>query len=103
MSGVVILGIFVADLAFPAERMPVIGETIIGAGFKMGPGGKGSNQAVAAARAGAEVTFITRLGDDAFGALARDTFAAERIEAVAATSAQAPTGAAFIYVDTRTG
>ena len=49
-KGVAILGVFVADLAFRAGRQPEIGETIIGSGFKMGPGGKGSNQAVAAAR-----------------------------------------------------
>ena len=42
--------------------MPEIGETIIGSGFKMGPGGKGSNQAVAAVRAGAEVTLISKIG-----------------------------------------
>ena len=72
MNGrVVILGIYVTDLAFRAERMPVIGETIAGSSFAMGPGGKGSNQAVAAARSGADVVFCTRLGDDAFGAIAR--------------------------------
>ncbi|MGN6669472.1 MAG: PfkB family carbohydrate kinase, partial [Trinickia sp.] len=53
MNGrVVILGIYVTDLAFRAERMPVIGETIAGSAFAMGPGGKGSNQSVAAARGG---------------------------------------------------
>ena len=51
-EGVAILGIFVADLAFRAGRLPKIGETIAGSGFQMGPGGKGSNQAVAAARVG---------------------------------------------------
>ena len=66
-QGVAILGIFVADLAFRSGRMPVVGETIAGSGFAMGPGGKGSNQSVAAARAGARVTFISRLGRDAFG------------------------------------
>ena len=46
-NGVVILGVFVADLTFRAGKMPAIGETIAGSGFAMGPGGKGSNQAVA--------------------------------------------------------
>ena len=59
---VVILGIYVTDLTFRAERMPLLGETIAGSAFAMGPGGKGSNQAVAAARAGADVIFCTRLG-----------------------------------------
>ena len=70
-SGIAILGVFVADLAFRADRMPAMGETIFGTGFKMGPGGKGSNQSVAAARAGAKVTFISRLGQDDFGAVAQ--------------------------------
>src|SRR5688572_8925891 len=100
--GIAILGIFVADLAFRAGRLPRIGETIEGAGFKIGPGGKGSNQAVAAARAGGAVTCITRLGADEFGRLARDTWAADGIIA-AVTESAVPTGAAFIYVDTVTG
>ena len=66
-SGVAILGIYVADLAFRAARQPIMGETILGSSFAMGPGGKGSNQTVAAARAGAAVTFITKLGKDDFG------------------------------------
>jgi ribokinase len=102
-KGVAILGIFVADLAFRAGRMPGIGETIAGSGFKMGPGGKGSNQAVAAARAGAEVTFISRIGADAFGQIARDTWAAEGIAARVIDDPKRPTGAAFIYVNDRTG
>ena len=61
-KGVAILGIFVADLAFRANRQPEMGETLMGSGFKMGPGGKGSNQAVAAARAGARVNFISKSG-----------------------------------------
>ena len=102
-SGVAILGIFVADLAFRASRPPGIGETIIGSGFKMGPGGKGSNQAVAAARAGAEVTFITRIGKDAFGEIALKTWADEGIRTAAAISETEPTGAAYIFVNDRTG
>jgi len=102
-QGVAILGIFVADLAFRASRMPGIGETIAGSGFLMGPGGKGSNQAVAAARAGANVSFISRIGADAFGAVARATWAQDGIVARVEQAADAPTGAAFIYVNDRTG
>ncbi len=98
-EGVAILGIFVADLAFRAGRMPLIGETIAGSGFAMGPGGKGSNQSVAAARAGAKVTFVSKLGRDAFGDIARDTWAREGINARVALSDSQPTGAAFIYVN----
>ena len=97
-NGVAVLGVFVVDLAFRAADMPAIGETIAGSGFAMGPGGKGSNQAVAAARAGASVTFISRIGSDAFGELAIKTWEAEGIKPCVAMTAEAPTGAAFIYV-----
>ena len=102
-SGVAILGIFVADLAFRAGRMPAIGETIAGSGFKMGPGGKGSNQAVAAARVGAKVTFISKIGRDDFGRVALDTWQREGIVTSVAESDTDPTGAAFIYVNDKTG
>ncbi len=102
-QGVAILGIFVADLAFRAGRMPAIGETIAGSGFAMGPGGKGSNQAFAAARAGAKVSFISRIGADDFGAVARATWQREGIVARVVDDASRPTGAAFIYVNDTTG
>jgi ribokinase len=102
-DGVVILGIFVADLAFRSGRMPGVGETILGSGFKMGPGGKGSNQAVAAARAGAKVTFLSRLGRDEFGASARAMWIREGITAQVIETAEEPTGAAFIYVNEHNG
>ncbi|AFT85663.1 ribokinase [Paraburkholderia phenoliruptrix] len=100
---VVILGIYVTDLTFRAARMPLIGETIAGSAFAMGPGGKGSNQAVAAARAGAEVVFCTRIGDDAFGSIAQATWAREGITARATVAAGVATGAAHIFVDDTTG
>lgn len=104
MSNVSILGIFVADLAFRAARQPAMGETIMGSGFKMGPGGKGSNQAVAAARAGANVTFISRLGRDAFGEIALSTWRGEKIrtDKLVLTDEQ-PTGAAYIFIEDQTG
>ena len=76
----------------------------MGSDFKMGPGGKGSNQAVAAARAGANVTFISRLGRDAFGEIALSTWKAEKIrtERVVLTDEQ-PTGAAYIFIEDGTG
>jgi ribokinase len=98
-KGVAILGIFVADLAFRASRMPGIGETIAGSGFKVGPGGKGSNQAVAAARVGAPVTFISKIGRDEFGAIALATWKRENITPRVVEMADQPTGAAFIYVN----
>ena len=79
MASIVILGIFVADLAFKAPRLPVMGETILGKGFAIGPGGKGSNQSIAAARAGGDVALITRVGKDAFAEIARKTWAADGV------------------------
>jgi ribokinase len=102
MSDVVILGIFAADLGFHAKRMPVIGETLIGSKFGIGPGGKGSNQAVAAARAGAATTFISKLGRDQFGDMARSMYEKEGITLRIGDS-KLSTGAAFIYVDEKTG
>lgn len=101
---VAVLGIFVADLAFKAPRLPVMGETILGQGFKDGPGGKGSNQAIAAARAGADVRMITRIGRDTFGEMAQKAWAADGVDTRAVTIDETlPTGAAFIFVSTETG
>ncbi|ESR27011.1 ribokinase [Lutibaculum baratangense] len=101
---VVVLGIFAADLAFRAPRLPRIGETLLANGFELGPGGKGSNQAVAAARCGADVKMISRLGADAFGEIARALWGGEGIDLrFVATDDAAPTGAAFIYVDEASG
>ena len=104
MKPVVILGVFVADLAFRTPRMPVMGETVIGPLFKLGPGGKGSNQAVAAKRAGAEVSFIAMLGEDAFAKIALDLYSTEGVNTdyVFQTKEQ-DTGAADIIIDDVTG
>lgn len=101
---VAILGIFVADLAFRAPRLPLMGETILGQGFKDGPGGKGSNQTIAAARAGGHAQIITRIGRDTFGDMALRAWAADGIDTGAVTIDDTrPTGAAFIFVSTETG
>ena len=100
---IVVLGSYVADVAFRAARLPTWGETLMGSGFALGPGGKGSNQAVAAARAGASVQMISRLGDDAFGRLARETWAADGIDASLVGSCDVATGAAAILIDEARG
>ena len=69
MKKLSILGIFVADLAF-FGKIPKVGETILGQDFVVGPGGKGSNQSVAAGKAGASIDFITKVGDDDYGKMA---------------------------------
>jgi len=101
---VAVLGIFVADLAFRAPRLPLMGETILGQGFKDGPGGKGSNQAIAAARAGGDARMITRIGRDTFGEMAKKAWGADGIDISGVVIDEtAPTGAAFIFVSTETG
>jgi ribokinase len=101
-KGIVIMGIYVADLAFLADRMPAMGETILG-NFRSGPGGKGSNQSVAAARAGAAVSFITCVGRDSFGETARKTWSDAGIDQRFVSDAVTPTGGAFIFVQNGTG
>jgi len=100
---IAVMGSFVADLAFRAERIPVWGETLMGQAFQLGPGGKGSNQAVAAARAGGKVSFISKLGTDAFGDLARSLYRAEGIDTSFVYSTESATGAAAILVAAQKG
>lgn len=100
---VAILGVFVADAAYRAPRQPNMGETILGSSFALGPGGKGSNQAVAAARCGADVSFISRLGQDAFATMALDMYAKEGIEAHIDQVDDSYTGSAYIFIDEQTG
>jgi len=96
---IVVMGSYVADLAFRTEKLPAWGETYMGTSFKLGPGGKGSNQAVAAARAGAKVSFISKLAHDAFGDLARKTYREEGIDTTYLFETETPTGAAAIIID----
>ncbi len=70
---VTVFGSFVVDLMGRCPHLPVPGETVKGSVFKMGPGGKGFNQGVAAHKAGADVTMVTKLGYDAFADVAIDT------------------------------
>ncbi len=100
---VVILGVFVADTAYRAERQPRLGETILGRSFKLGPGGKGSNQAVAAGRLGAEVSFITRLGRDTFAEMALAAWRDAGVVPAVIETPESYTGAAYIFVDEATG
>ena len=103
MSKIVILGVFVADTAYRAERQPRMGETILGKSFALGPGGKGSNQAVAAAMAGGEVHFISRLGRDPFADMARATWEKAGVVPEITEDAESYTGAAYIFIEAATG
>jgi ribokinase len=107
MKPIVILGIFVADTAYRADRQPKMGETILGTSFVLGPGGKGSNQSVAAAMAssgtGGKVHFITRLGPDAFADIARATWAKAGVVPEVKVDTESYTGAAYIFIENATG
>jgi ribokinase len=80
MSDISVLGIFVADISFSGPKIPSIGETILGNEYNIGPGGKGCNQAVAIARLGGKVNFISKIGIDNYGKLALDTLKKNNIE-----------------------
>jgi len=104
MSGsIVILGVFVADTAYRADRAPVIGETVMGNSFALGPGGKGSNQAVAAAMAGGNVHFVSKLGQDPFADMALKTWADAGVIPEVTQHSESYTGAAYIFIEEATG
>lgn len=100
---VTVMGSFVADMAFRTEKLPAWGETYMGREFRLGPGGKGSNQAVAAARAGARVSFISKLGRDSLGDIARQTYREEGIDTRHLLETGVATGAAAIILDANSG
>lgn len=85
------------DLVLPVQRIPRPGETVLAGPMTRGPGGKGANQAVASARAGARTAMVVALGDDEGGALLRDALAG--VDLSLATTSDAPTGTAIITVD----
>ena len=99
-----ILGIFVADLCFFGDEIPVPGKTVLGKKYIIGPGGKGSNQAIAAARAGGDVSFVTKLGKDNYADMALKLYqeAGVNTQAVILDS-NLNTGAAGILINQQTG
>jgi ribokinase len=102
MAKIAVVGSANVDLVARVPRLPLPGETIIGSEFLQAMGGKGANQAVAAARLGAEVAFIARVGDDAYGDACLHSYqeAGVNIEAVQRTP-HTSTGIALIPVDDR--
>ncbi len=87
-------------MVLQVDRLPNVGETILGGEFSMAAGGKGANQAVAAARAGGDVSFIARVGDDLFGEQAIAGFQRDNINVdYVIIDGDAPTGVALINVD----
>ncbi|WP_153799945.1 ribokinase [Foetidibacter luteolus] len=99
-TSVVVVGSSNTDMVITTSRIPVPGETILGGQFALHAGGKGANQAVAAARLGGHVSFIARLGNDLFGRQAIDNFKKENINVSHVfTDASHPSGTAMIIVD----
>lgn len=97
---ITVVGSYNTDLVVRTPRMPVKGETIIGGPFFTGPGGKGANQAVAAARLGADVAMVVKLGDDNFGDQAEANLVREGIRPdFILRTRETHTGAALIFVD----
>jgi ribokinase len=97
---IVVFGSINMDLVARVPRLPSPGETLIGHGFFTAPGGKGANQAVACARLGAATRMIGRVGDDAFGAMLRESLAEYGVDtAGVAIQPGAPSGVAVITVD----
>ncbi len=104
MSSISILGIYVADLVFFGKKIPIEGETILGNNFVIGPGGKGSNQAVAAAKAGVKTYFISKIGDDQFGEMATKIYDEAKVDySNVIISREHSTGAAAIMVNEESG
>lgn len=99
---VTVIGSFAVGLILRAERFPVKGETLLGRDFDMGPGGKGSNQAVQAARLGAQVEFVARIGQDNFGAIGTKLYVDERVGTTfLIESDERNTGVGFIVLDAK--
>ena len=97
---IVVVGSINVDLVVRVATLPRPGETVLGGRFASVPGGKGANQAVAAARAGGHTTFVARVGDDSMGHAAIEAFRGEGIETDFITvTPHAPTGVALILVD----
>ena len=100
---VVVTGSFITDIAVFTSRFPADGETVPGRSIQFGPGGKGSNQATAASRAGAEVIMITKIGTDFMGEIARTHYKNEIMtQKYVYTQEGGETGSAIIEINAET-
>ena len=97
---ILVVGSSNTDMVVQSPHLPVPGETILGRNFMMNPGGKGANQAVAAAKLGGEISFIAKIGKDIFGHAALDNFKQYNINVEGVIiDQQYPSGVALIMVD----
>jgi ribokinase len=103
-KAITVMGIFALDLAFRTHKLPAWGETVVGSSLATVPGGKGTNQAIAAARLGAETYFLSKIGTDAFGQIAEAAYREAGVRTdFLRRDPQAATGAAAILLDDATG
>lgn len=97
---ILVIGSANTDMVIKTKHFPLPGETVLGGKFMMNPGGKGANQAIAAARLGGQVTFITKIGNDIFGRQALQQFIKEGVDAnYVISDPDNPSGVALITVD----
>ena len=96
---ILVVGSTMIDLIAYADRLPEAGETLVGSAFAMGFGGKGANQAVAAAHLGARVAMVNTVGDDSYGAQTIENFAAQGVDARFVRRVPGSSGVAPIWVD----
>lgn len=99
-ASIVVIGSSNTDMIVKSDHLPLPGETVLGGKFTTAPGGKGANQAVAAARLGGDVTFVAKVGEDQFGDAAIDNYQKDGINTQYVTrSAGSASGVALILVD----
>ena len=102
MKRILVIGSSNTDMVIKTEKIPAPGETILGGTFLLNPGGKGANQAVAAARLGGKVTFVAKRGNDLFGNQAVGLFMREGIDTqYIVKDSEHPSGVALITVDSK--
>jgi ribokinase len=100
MSRIIVIGSSNTDMVIKSKKLPSPGETLLGGTFFMNPGGKGANQAVAAARLMGDVTFVAKIGNDVFGSEAENLFSRENIDTrYLIRDEKNPSGVALITVD----
>lgn len=101
---ITVVGSYATGLTMRVPRLPSTGETVLGTGYRVDFGGKGSNQAVGCARLGAHVNFVAKIGNDDFGAMALNLYKEEGIDVgYIRRAADAPTGVGFILVEQGSG
>ena len=96
---ILVVGSLNMDLVLRVARLPRPGETVLGEAYETHPGGKGANQAVAAARLGGRVRMLGRIGEDGFGRTLKASLAQEGVDVTWVQETPGPSGAAFILVD----